>query len=200
MTASRPEAEHKYSRTPGASGGRGTRIGGGSEGSAGSPAGRGPGRSATASVHAARLLALAGAAALIVAEPLALIRVQTAAAHRIAVTISAGSHHSYALVPLAVLAVVLAWALGRPPATRAAAVALILLGLVALGIALLGDLPDIHRSGIVGRVATGLHNARTIAGAGLYVETLGAILLLAAGITALVPAFASRRPGTVRSG
>jgi hypothetical protein len=191
MTASRPEAEPKYSRARAASGGRGARADGGSE------------APARASVHAARLLALAAAAALLVAEPLALIRVQTAAAHRVVLTISAGSHHSYALVPLAVLAIALAWALGRPSARRAAAAALLLLGLVALGIALLGDLPEIHRSGIVGRVATGLHNARTVAGAGLYVETLGAILLLAAGVTALVPALGvrqRRRAATVRSG
>jgi hypothetical protein len=152
-------------------------------------------------VHAARILALAGAIALLVAEPLALISVQTAAGHRVVLTISAGSHHSYALVPIAVLAILLAWALTRPSAARAAAVALILLGLAVLGIALLGDLPDINRAGLVGRAATGLHNARSVAGAGLYVETLGAVLLLAAGVTALVPALGARRrrrPPTIK--
>jgi hypothetical protein len=138
------------------------------------------------SLNAARMLAVVGAAALLVAEPLALIRVQTVAHHRVALTISAGSHHSYALVPIAVLAVVLAWMLGHAPAIRAAAGGLIVLGLVVLGIALLADLPEIHRTGIVGRAATGLHNAHTIAGAGLYVETFGAVLLLAAGVAALV--------------
>jgi hypothetical protein len=148
------------------------------------------------------MLALAGAVALLVAEPLALIRVQTAG-HRVTLTISAGSHHSYALVPIAVLALVLVWALGRPSATRAAALALILLGLAVLGIALLGDLPDIHQTGIIGRAVTGLHHARTIAGAGLYVETLGAVLLMAAGVAALLPALGAmgrRRPATIRSG
>ena len=191
MTASRPEAEEKYSRTPPASRGHGARSGGGSEGPGGMP------------LYAARVLALAGAIALLVAEPLALIQVQTAAHHRVVLTISAGSHHSYALVPIAALAVLLAWALGRPSATRAAAAALILLGLAVLGIALLGDLPEIHRTGIVGRAATGLHNAHTIAGAGLYVETLGAVLLLAGGLTALVPALLAFRhdgPATVRPG
>jgi hypothetical protein len=132
------------------------------------------------------MLAVAGAAALLAAEPLALIRVQTMAHHRVALTISAGSHHSYALVPVAALAILLAWMLGHRPATRAAAAGLIVLGLVVLGIALLGDLPEIHRVGLVGGAATGLHDAHTIAGAGLYVETFGAVLLLAAGVTALV--------------
>jgi hypothetical protein len=191
MNASRPEAEVKYSRDRATPGGPRARAGGGSRGSQ------------ATSLHAARMLALAGAIAMLVAEPLALIRVQTAARHRVLLTITAGSHHSYALVPIAVLTVVLAWVLGRPPATRAAATALILLGLAVLGIALLGDLPDVHRTGIVGRAATGLHDARTTAGAGLYVETLGAVLLLAAGVTALVPALGTSRgagPANIRSG
>jgi hypothetical protein len=149
------------------------------------------------------MLAVAGAIALLAAEPLALIRVQTAAQHRVALTVSAGSHHSYALVPIAVLAILLAWTLPRPAALRPAAVALVLLGLAALGIALLADLPDIHRTGVVGRAATGLHDAHTIAGAGLYVETLGAILLLAAGVVALLPAVRSGprpRAATIRTG
>jgi hypothetical protein len=141
------------------------------------------------------VLALAGAVALLVAEPLALIRVQTAADHGVVLTISAGSHHSYALVPIAVLAILLGWALARPSAGRAAAAALIGLGLAVLGIALLGDLPEIHRSGLVGSAATGVHTARTVAGAGLYIETLGAVLLLVAGVTALVPALGAARHG-----
>ena len=191
MNASRPEAEVEYSRATAASEALETRPDGAS------------GASAGASLYVARMLALAGAIALLVAEPLALIRVQTAAHHQVVLTISAGSHHSYALVPIAVLAILLAWALARPSAGRPAAVALILLGLAVLGIALLGDLPDINRTGIVGRAATGLHNARSVAGAGIYVETLGAVLLLAAGVTALVSALGLPRRGrsaTVRSG
>jgi hypothetical protein len=190
MTESRPEADFEYSRATVASSGLEAPSDGASDGS------RGP------SLYAARMLSAAGAVALLVAEPLALIRVETAAGHRVVLTISAGSHHSYALVPIAVLAILLAIVLGRPSATRAAAVALLLLGLAALGIALLADLPDIHKAGIVGRAATGLHDARTIAGAGLYIETLGGILLLAAGVTALVPVgrVPRRRAATVRSG
>jgi hypothetical protein len=159
------------------------------------PAGGGPGHARRTSLNAARVLAVAGAAALLVAEPLALIRVQTVAHHRVAVSISAGSHHSYALVPVAVLAIVLAWTLGHASARRAGAAGLLVLGLAVLGIALLGDLPQINRTGIVGRAASGLHNARTVAGAGLYVETLGAVLLLAAGSIGLVLARRVRAGG-----
>ena len=175
MNASRPEAEVEYSRGQGLSEGSESPLDGGSGGSGDVP------------VYVARMLAFAGAVALLVAEPLALIRVQTAARHRVVLTITAGSHHSLALVPIAVLVLLLAWALGRPAATRPAAAALIALGLVTLGIALLGDLPDVDRTGLVGRAATGIHNARAVAGPGLYIETLGAVLLLAGGLLALVP-------------
>jgi hypothetical protein len=191
MNESQPEAEAEYSRAGVASEGFGGRPGGDS------------GASGRGSLYAARMLAVAGAIALLAAEPLALIRVQTAARHRVVLTVSAGSHHSYALVPIAVLATLLAWALPRPAAVRPAAVAIVLLGLAALGIALLADLPDIHRTGVVGRAATGLHDAHTIAGAGLYVETLGAILLLAAGVIALLPALRPRPEAgttTIRTG
>jgi hypothetical protein len=191
MNESRPEAEVEYSRAAVVSEGLGARSDGASDGPSG------------ASLYAARMLAVAGAIALLVAEPLALIRVQTAAHHRVVLTVSAGSHHSYALVPIAVLALGLAWALARPPAGRAAAAGLVLLGLAVLGIALLGDLPEVHRSGLVGRATSGLHTARTVAGAGLYIETLGAILLLAAGFVALAPdlrRFRRSGPPTVQSG
>jgi hypothetical protein len=185
MNESRPEAEVEYSRGTAVSEGLGARPHGASGGSADDPA--------TRPLYVARMLALAGAIALLVAEPLALIRVQTAAHHRVVLTVTAGSHHSYALVPIAVLTLLLAWALAHPPADRAAAAGLILLGLAVLGIALLGDLPAVHRTGLVGRAASGLHDARTVAGAGLYVETLGAVLLLAAGVVALAPRL--RPPG-----
>jgi hypothetical protein len=203
MNESRPEADVEYSRATVASEGLSGRL----DGVSAAPA---KGRSAAPSndragvpLYAARMLAVAAAIALLVAEPLALIRVQTAAGHRVVLTVTAGSHHSYALIPIALLALVLAWALGRPPADRAAALALVGLGLAVLGIALLGDLPEIHRTGLIGRAATGLHDARTVAGAGLYIETLGAILLLAAGVVALVAGLRPRpetRSSTLQSG
>jgi hypothetical protein len=82
-----------------------------------------------------------------------------------------------------VLAGLLAGALSRSGWPVPAA--LVLLGLLALGIALLGDLPAVHRAGVVGTPATGLRDAHTVAGAALYLETLGAIALLAGGAVGL---------------
>jgi hypothetical protein len=133
---------------------------------------------------------LIAAATLIVAEFVPLYRVRTDVGHHIVRSVSAGSHHSYALLPMAVLAALLAGALGRSGWPVPAALAL--LGLAALGIALLGDLPDVRRAGVLGSPATGLRDAHTVAGAALYLETFGAIALLAAGATGLT--FSARPP------
>jgi hypothetical protein len=172
MIASRPEADAEYSR------GRTTLS---------RALGRRNGRLERdwrVSRRAVQAVALIGAAALAVAEFLPLYRVRTDVGHHIVRSVSAGSHHSYALLPLAVLAALLAGALGRSGWPVPAALALV--GLAALGIALLGDLPDVHRAGVLGTPATGLHDARTVAGAALYVETLAAIALLAAGAAGLI--------------
>jgi hypothetical protein len=138
---------------------------------------------------------LIGAAALVVAEFAPLYRVQTDTGHRIVRTISAGSHHAYALLPIALLAALLAGSLGRsgwpPPA------ALALLGLATLGIVLLGDLPDVHRAGVIGTRSTGLHDAHTVAAAALYLEALGAIALIVAGAAGLILSRAPTAPARV---
>ena len=54
------------------------------------------------------------------------------------------------------------------------------LGLIALVIALVGDLPDARASGLVGSSATRFLEARSSPAVGLYLETLGAVLLLLA--------------------
>jgi len=160
MIASRPEADAKYSRGRSALRRARGRLNGHSE------------RAWSVSPRAVQAVALIGAAALAVAEFEPLYRVRTDVGHHIVRSVSAGSHHSYALLPVAVL------------------------GLAALGIALLGDLPDVHRAGLLGTPATGLHDADTVAGAALYLETLGAIALLAAGAAGLVfgPALQARSP------
>jgi hypothetical protein len=172
MIASRPEAEPKYSRGRVAlRRGRG-HLNGRSEG------GR---RAAWRTVP---LVALIGAAALVVAEFLPLYRVRTDTGHQIVRSVSAGSHHSYALLPVAVLAALLAGALGRSGWPVPAA--LVLLGLAALGVTLLGDLPDVHRAGVLGTQATGLRDAHTVAGTALYLEALGTIALIVAGAAGLI--------------
>jgi hypothetical protein len=172
MTASRPEAEAKYSR--------GQRV-----------LRRGRGRLNGRSEHDLRVaqrvlqaVALIGAAALVVAEFAPLYRVRTDAGHHIVRSVSGGSHHAYALLPIAVLAALLVGALGRSGWPVPAAI--FVLGLAALGIVLLGDLPDVRRAGLLGTPLTGLHDAHTVAGAALYLETLGAIALLAAGAAGLI--------------
>ena len=65
-----------------------------------------------------------------------------------------------------------------------------MLGLVSLLIALLGDLPDAQATGLVGSLATGLKIASASPSTGLYLETLGAVLLLitaAAGLLLQTP-------------
>ena len=180
MIASRPEAEAKYSR------GRVALRRGPNRGNRRSE------RDWRLAQRAVQVVALLGAATLVVAELTPLYRVQTDAGHQIVRSVSAGSHHSYALLPMAVLAVLLAGALGRSGWPVPAA--LLLLGLAALGITLLGDLPDVHRAGVLGTPATGLHDAHTVAAAALYLEALGAVALLAAGAAGLILGSAVKSP------
>jgi hypothetical protein len=167
MNASRPEADTEYSR--------------------GVAANRGPGnppaRPRRGGAHPAGLTALlaavaVGGALLIAAEFLPLLHVRSGAYHGgVIKTVQTGQHNSYALIPLALVALALAFSawLG---AGRLATASIGLLGLVALGIALLGDLPDTRASGLV-RGASGAYVlAASSPAAGFYFETAGAVVLL----------------------
>jgi hypothetical protein len=111
-------------------------------------------------------------------------------------SVRTGSHNSYALVPIALLAGVLAVAVWRV-ASRPALLGIGLLGLVALLIAVIGDLPDARASGLVIR---GGHYiaASSKASTGLYLETLGAVILIATSVCGFLllgaPVRAVRRP------
>jgi hypothetical protein len=61
---------------------------------------------------------------------------------------------------------------------RPAAIALAVLGLVALGIAVIGDVPDLNETGFIGEV---YEDAAAGPSAGFYLETLGGALMLASG-------------------
>ncbi|HZE06719.1 MAG TPA: hypothetical protein VE127_15930 [Solirubrobacteraceae bacterium] len=127
-------------------------------------------------------LALLGAALLIVAEftPLLHVHADTRSGGIIQ-TLQTGSHHSYALIPVAVLVVLLALS-ARASGHRLALVSIGVLGLVVLGIALLGDLPDAQATGLVGHAGGPYVTATAVPATGLYLETLGGVvLLLAAG-------------------
>jgi hypothetical protein len=185
LDVTRPEAETEYSRGNEASGG-----------ALGSHSG-GPGGLSQPVAIGVLTGGLAGAALLLIAEFTSLLSVHSAL-HATAVrTVQTGSHNSYALLPIALLAALLslaAWRAHNPLALLALGV----LGLAALLIALVGDLPDAQASGLLvgpsGRYAL----ASSTPAVGFYLETLGAVILLisaGAGLLLTAPArVRTRRP------
>jgi hypothetical protein len=121
--------------------------------------------------------AVAGGLLLIAAEFATLYQVHLATKLAPIQSVTVGSHNSYAMIPIAVLATALAVAAWRG-GSRAALLAVCALGVVGLLIALLGDLPDASASGLAQHNSV---SATTTPQAGLYMETGGAILLIASG-------------------
>jgi hypothetical protein len=119
---------------------------------------------------------IVGAVLLLVAEFTTLYQAHLATRSKPIQTVTAGSHNSYAMLPIAVLAAALGLAVWRTGA-RLALLAIGVLGVVALLIALLHDLPDAHAVGLANNNSV---NATTTPNLGLYLETLGSILLVAA--------------------
>jgi len=120
---------------------------------------------------------LLGAVLLTVAEFTTLYDVRTTSGGFLVKSVSTGSNHSYAMIPIALLAALLSFAVFRG-ASRPALLAIGVLGVLALLIALLGDLPDAHSSGLIGSSATHFQSASSRPSAGFYMETLGALVLL----------------------
>jgi hypothetical protein len=172
MSAPAPEAENEYSKGPSRPRGRAKPRPGAFRLGAWAVAG----------------LGVLGAVLLLGAEfaPLYVVHVSSYGARPSSV--SAGAHNAYALVPIAVLAAVLALA-GARRASHPALWALSALGLIAVLIAMIGDLPDTRARGIT----HGLAFASTTAGSGLYLETLGGVLLVAAGGLGLLSRLSTRR-------
>src|SRR4051812_24502603 len=77
-----------------------------------------------------------------------------------------GEEHSYALVLLGVVSILMAWgaAMGR---SRPAGLALIAIGAAVVAIALITDVPDIHKTGVLGQR---FDSAHAVAGPGLWLE------------------------------
>lgn len=98
-----------------------------------------------------------------------------------------GEEHSYALVLMGIVAGLMVWgaAVGR---SRPAGIALVAIGAAVVAIALLTDVPDIHKTGVLGER---FDSAHAQAGPGLWLEIAGGALTLAAGVMAAV---ARRRP------
>ena len=139
------------------------------------------------------LTAALGALLVLVSQFTALYHVHVATSSTPVKTIGTGANHAWAPIPIALLAGGLAFAVYRKR-SRAALVALVVLGIVTLLIALLGDLPDAHATGIVGSGASQYAEGTSTPSAGLYMETLGAILLLISGGIGLILLGAPRRP------
>ena len=92
-----------------------------------------------------------------------------------------GERHSYALVLLGLFTLAMAWgaAIGR---SRPAGAALVLVGAVVIAIALFGDLPDARSEGIIG---VRYEAAKASPGLGLWLELVGGVLAVVAGVLRL---------------
>jgi hypothetical protein len=142
---------------------------------------------------------LLAAVLLLVAEFTTLFDERTATGGVLVKSVTTGSNHSYALVPVALVAALLAFGVWRA-GSRPALLALGVLGVLALLIALLGDLPDAHASGLIGSSATHYVLARTRPSAGFYMETLGALLLLVTCVSGFLMIGPPPRPARAARG
>jgi hypothetical protein len=122
---------------------------------------------------------VAGAVLLAVAEFATLYGVHIAAQAAPIQVVSGGSNNSYAMIPIALLAVFLGLA-AIGSAGRWALGALGLVGLVALLISLVGDLPGAQQSNHLIRFGGKFVLGSSRPSAGMYLETLGAVLLIVA--------------------
>ncbi len=135
---------------------------------------------------------MTGAGLLLIAEFAPLFSVRAGGPGDVLRTVQTGSHHAHALIPVALLAAVLAGGWYRSPG-RPAMTAIGVLGAVALVIAIAHDWPDAHATGLVRNPGGSYVRAGSRAGAGLYLETLGGIVLLITGAAGLLLAPRLRR-------
>jgi hypothetical protein len=142
------------------------------------------------------LLGLTGAVLMVVSEftTLRSVKVLTASCSDLAdpslrssCVTHGGEEHAYALVLMGIVAGLMAWgaAIGR---SRPAGLALLAIGIAVVAIALITDVPDIHKTGVLGER---FDSAHAQAGPGLWLEIAGGALALAAGAMASV---VRRRP------
>ena len=128
---------------------------------------------------AVAVVAAVGGLLLVVAEFTTLYGVHVVTHVGAIESITGGSNNSYAMIPIAILAVFLALA-GIGGGGRWALASLAVVGVVALLISLVGDLPGAQQSNHLtrfgGRFVLGSSRPST----GMYMETLGAVLLVVA--------------------
>jgi len=140
-------------------------------------------RPSTASPRALRIglsvAAAAGVVCLVLATFTTVIEIKVGTTSRIPgrdTELSGWDRHGPALLIIAAFAA--AMLAGALRGARPATIALAVLGLVALGIAVIGDVPDLNETGFIGEV---YEDAAAGPSAGFYLETLGGVLLLAGG-------------------
>src|SRR5512132_2285412 len=124
-------------------------------------------------------IASAGAICLLLATFATVIEIKVGATTKVPdhdTHLSGWDRHGPALLVIALFAA--AMIAGALRGARPAMAALAVLGLVALLIAIVGDVPDLDETGFIGQV---YEDAAAGPGAGFYLETLGAMLLLACG-------------------
>jgi hypothetical protein len=126
------------------------------------------------------VVAVFGALLVLVAQFIALYHVRVPTSSVPVKTVGTGANHGWAPVPIALVCFALAAAVHRY-GNRTALLGLVVLGIATLLIALLGDLPDAHATGLIGSSASQYVQGVSSPSAGLYVETLGAVLLLVSG-------------------
>jgi hypothetical protein len=127
------------------------------------------------------VLLLAALAALVAAEFSTLREIKAVTVVPKGGTTSGGSHHGYALLVIAVAAAVMAFGALRG-GSRPAALAIAVLGLVALLIVLVIDLPSLDDTGLIGRT---YDLAEAHPSTGFWLELGGAIALAASGLLLL---------------
>jgi hypothetical protein len=141
----------------------------------------------------AALLATAGIILLVAAEFSVVVRIVVGSLDTEQRTVTGHANHGYALLVVALAAV--AMALGALRGARAAAVALVVLGAVALVVALAIDLPKTRESGTLPE-STSFEDARAQAGPGLALEIAGGLaLVLAGGLLVVGGGTGARRSG-----
>jgi hypothetical protein len=126
------------------------------------------------------LVAIVGALLVLVAQFTALYDVRVVTSSIPVKTVGTGANHGWAALPIALVCLVLAFAVYRY-GNRGALLGLATLGIATLVIALAADLPDVHATGLIGSSASQFERATNRPAAGLYLETLGSVLLLVSG-------------------
>ena len=115
-------------------------------------------------------------------------------------SVTGGSNHLYAMTLIGLVAAPMAWGALRG-GSQPAMISLVVLGLLAVVIALAFDLPDATGTNTLSR-SFAYANAESLPRVGFYLETLGAVLLLIAGggILLLSGKTPNRRDREPRSG